>query len=1282
MSPEESNVPVWDQAAGVEANAVLLASTAPGEDPVAPSPAVAAELAPGGGEDDEEDDDDGYLSDDSDEGIDAKTKGVLASKAPVTLTLMIPFELEKEMPAVKPSVKALLVYLRPKLSDNALDGLAFQELLPTYLSHIHFCRLQVTLATAANAEVVRQHRVEHVVGTTKHHFGWLHPVNRAFMKAKSDLPEGVEVLLKGIPAEITPLIVYESLVVASLQKRGRSAFLQGAGFHRVVDPVSGLDTDKIPASLHSAGVVRKILRDPALVLISTGANVEEWLCVQECCECAHGDTFAQAAAHIGSFSHSAALGSAGVATRRLARVTIAWRGVTVTVVATYFPASPTARSPFFRDLLKPFLAAIPAGSHLLLPGDLNIIEDPALDKTSGLGSRGENDRLMTICSSFNVRDAFRALHPCLREYTFYATAVQESTRIDRILLSNALIHQIHDVRHVGLTKKSTDHWSVVHLQLSAVGDGELGPGLWRLPASQVPRPGVQRWVEQIKSLDKRLSLEDVAALSAPWEGAEVKRALAEMAPGKTPGRDGLPKELWESQWDLLGGQMMQFLKDFERTGALPKEFSTAVTVLLHKKGAKDDLQNYRPITLLSTVYKLIGKVLVNRIKNKLESVVSSGQFDFLPGRSIAGAVAVAADVIDAANAGQEDWLMLLFDFRKAFDSVARGYLFDVLRKMGFPEAYVKWVEGLHQGASTRICNDGSLGEEVPVSTGVRQGCPLAPYLFLCAIEPFYQEARRRWLGINVKEAGRLTYLGYADDTTLLLNGRSQLGDAELLLKEFEKMSGLAVNWDKSVVLPLGRQRDIPPPADGAFKWASRDDPERLLGVWITPGGDAKPSRKRALSRMEAKLKKWEAKFLTTTARVTVVNAYVMPIALFQAQIYPPPDTIWEELRRLCHAFVSGGRANSESGFILWNGDLMQLEREEGGLGVINLKDRLDAEALHSLAQLLTEEMPQRRLLAERAADFPLGYASLLAHEALLKAYPFGRRKGDECLHEIMVGGLLMKWADGTRRWKSSDRLARDLGSKQAAETAMAVKEALSDDWKARVLKPLTSDELAEATTVVRTTTRGIKMWKVQKARGSLLYCVKMCLHEDGKSWFVPEGARVKALSVSEVTPMAVMGGKVVGELGEPRSRLLKSELCVGKLAASLKQLREGLGVRRKQPVKLSRRSEWEQLWGKKIDWKRAIARRDSHVVPAKARDVLLRAHCFNLQVGDRLKFLGERAKCPHYGEAESVDHALFSCRVIQPVVGALKDAIRWFNPARRAVTCYSSAGELLPVFRN
>ncbi|CAI7807291.1 unnamed protein product [Closterium sp. NIES-53] len=258
---------------------------------------------------------------------------------------------------------------------------------------------------------------------------------------------------------------------------------------------------------------------------------------------------------------------------------------------------------------------------------------------------------------------------------------------------------------------------------------------------------------------------------------------------------------------------------------------------------------------------------------------------------------------------------------------------------------------------------------------------------------------------------------------------------------------------------------------------------------------------------------------------------------------------------------------------------MQLKRVEGGLGVINLKDRLDAEALHLLALLLTEEVPQRRVLVEKVVNLPLGYASLLAHESLLKA-----------------------WGTGSERWKA------------IAAAVMASPQG------------------------------------------------------GGKAWWVPEGVRPKALSVSEVTPMASLGDEVVGELGDPRVRLLMSELCVGRLAAPLRQLRLGLEAGHEQPCKPLRREEREKLWGRKIDWKRTIARRDSHAVPAKARDVLLRAHCFNLQVGDRLKFLGDRAKCPHCGEAESVDHALYSYWAIQLVVGALKEAIRWFNPTRRART--------------
>ncbi|CAI6001252.1 unnamed protein product [Closterium sp. NIES-64] len=158
------------------------------------------------------------------------------------------------------------------------------------------------------------------------------------------------------------------------------------------------------------------------------------------------------------------------------------------------------------------------------------------------------------------------------------------------------------------------------------------------------------------------------------------------------------------------------------------------------------------------------------------------------------------------------------------------------------------------------------------------------------------------------------------------------------------------------------------------------------------------------------------------------------------------------------------------------------------------------------------------------------------------SYPFGRRKGNEGLHEITVGDQLLKWADGTRSWKSPERLTRDLGSKQAAEVAADIVEALSEDWKERVLKLLTAEEIAIATKVVRTTGRGVQLWWIHKTSGSLLHCMRMRQREDGKTWLVLEGARVKALSVSEVTPMAAVGDEVVGELGEPRVEVFASQL--------------------------------------------------------------------------------------------------------------------------------------------
>ncbi|CAI5484927.1 unnamed protein product [Closterium sp. Yama58-4] len=368
-----------------------------------------------------------------------------------------------------------------------------------------------------------------------------------------------------------------------------------------------------------------------------------------------------------------------------------------------------------------------------------------------------------------------------------------------------------------------------------------------------PVEGAEWNFNPARRLDERVA----EKLTADWSEQEVKKAFAAMARNKSPGSDGLPKELFEAHWDLLGESFMVMAKSFESSASLPAEVKEAVTILLHKKGDKEQLNNYRPITLLNFTYKVLARVVADRMKSVLHMVISPEQYGFIPGRRLSDAVALVADIIEGAKNGKKDWYLLLVDFQKAFDSVSREFLFSVLEKMGFPERLVGWVKGLHEGTTTKLLINGWLGDGVDVVSGVRQGCPLAPYLFLCAVEPLALEVERRGLGLE-KEGHRLGYLGYADDTTLVLQGREQIGQAEVLLDRFEKASGLATNKSKSVVLPLGDNIGAMDNGAGGFKWAGADEAERLLGVWVTPSGNGLPTWEKTWSRVSEKLTKWHA----------------------------------------------------------------------------------------------------------------------------------------------------------------------------------------------------------------------------------------------------------------------------------------------------------------------------------------------------------------------------------------------------------------------------------------
>ncbi|CAI5524585.1 unnamed protein product [Closterium sp. Naga37s-1] len=340
----------------------------------------AQEKAKGVAKDAEEDG--GYLSDDPDECQDPEAISDIATQAGFAITLLVPFKWHEEVPRTINTVGELLRLWEGHMTGNAKVTTKFHKLTPAWLSKEHFGRLQVVFVNAADANFMWSRKVDHFTASNvRLTLGWQHPENQEYLKERSARPEAIEVLLKSVPAVISPEMVRKSLVTATLLKRKRTAFLEGSAFHRVVDPVTGSDTDKIKglvfrhrgdkykwwhkvsdkihgtdllvsfpsltcsfcngmhmscfhddyvterqdnftkwnvplARAHEINATKAIMEDPAMVLTSTNGVREEWLCVQEGCEKAHGVTFAQATEHAASVRHCTERLKAGSATRQ------------------------------------------------------------------------------------------------------------------------------------------------------------------------------------------------------------------------------------------------------------------------------------------------------------------------------------------------------------------------------------------------------------------------------------------------------------------------------------------------------------------------------------------------------------------------------------------------------------------------------------------------------------------------------------------------------------------------------------------------------------------------------------------------------------------------------------------------------------------------------------------------------------------------------------------------------------------------------------------------------
>ncbi|RVW90818.1 LINE-1 reverse transcriptase-like [Vitis vinifera] len=211
-------------------------------------------------------------------------------------------------------------------------------------------------------------------------------------------------------------------------------------------------------------------------------------------------------------------------------------------------------------------------------------------------------------------------------------------------------------------------------------------------------------------------------------------------------------------------------------------------VLIPKKGGAKDLGDFRPISLLGGLYKLLAKVLANRLKKVLEKVVSGDQNAFVRGKQILDASLIANEVIDFWHKRKEKGLICKLDIEKAYDSINWNFLMKVLLKMGFGSRWMEWIWWCISTAKFSVLVNGVPAGFFPNSKGLRQGDPLSPYLFVLGMEVLSTLIRRAVDG------------GFLSGCRL--QGR---GGVELI---FEASSGLRINLAKSVLIPIGEIEEI------------------------------------------------------------------------------------------------------------------------------------------------------------------------------------------------------------------------------------------------------------------------------------------------------------------------------------------------------------------------------------------------------------------------------------------------------------------------------------------
>jgi exonuclease III len=463
--------------------------------------------------------------------------------------------------------------------------------------------------------------------------------------------------------------------------------------------------------------------------------------------------------------------------------------------------------------------------------------------------------------------------------------------------------------------------------------------------------------------------------------AELDESIKAMNSKTAGGPDGVGVPVLKKFWKFFRVPLWKYSNDMMQVGSMSPSFKTSTIKLIPKKGDSTKIKNWRPISLLNVSYKVISKAINNRLKKVSAKILSRAQKGFTSNKYIQECLINLIEFTGHCNKSKTPGFVLAIDQAKAFDTVSHNYIKEVYKFFGFGPNFTKLLEITTMGRNATILfDDGSTSEPINLGTGFTQGNGPSPLLFnfcqqilifkieLCSVietiswpelkinncmlqnqprrnqepapapEPILPGEQQQQLHQQLQDQQVLQHPqhpkgkveGFADDTSVLGKAkRESLIKIKQYLMEFAKVSGLKVNFDKCILIPVGMQGAVP---DYFYEFGFKvDNRAVILGVTISNNLSELSLNFDIVIEKILHLRNFWGRFnLSLPGRLAIAKTLMLSRLGYLATFLDPNNDQLCEIKSLIYGFVKG-KLNVSN-------ERITVPVNLGGLGMIDIDD--------------------------------------------------------------------------------------------------------------------------------------------------------------------------------------------------------------------------------------------------------------------------------------------------------------------------------------------------------